>query len=475
MKVRSSASPRPTEATAVAATAGDPADPFLRARGFTAKPGEVVAVPSDDGRRVVLHVGVGPPGEVTTAILRRAAGAAARAVGRAGSLTLDLAGAAAPGVDAAAAAQAVAEGAVLGAYRYTAWRTQQDGTGLREVVVVSAEKAAVARGVRAAEAACLARDLVNEPGGSLTAPALAARAAEVAAAAGVEATVHEEKAIRRLGFGGLLAVNQGSTQPARFVELAYEPPRAGRGTRTVALVGKGITFDAGGLSIKTAEGMAAMKADMGGAAAVIGALSAAADLRVPDRVRAYLPMTDNMLGGDAMRVGDVVRHYGGSTTEVLNTDAEGRLLLADALAYATEARRGHPRPDRVLDLATLTGGCVVALGTRTAGLMANDDDLASEVLAAAERAGEPVWRLPLPEVEKRRLESKVADRKNTGHRYGGVLHAGLFLRDFVADGVPWAHLDIAGPAFNEEADDAEIPAGGTGFGVRTLLELLAAS
>jgi leucyl aminopeptidase len=269
-------------------------------------------------------------------------------------------------------------------------------------------------------------------------------------------------------------VNQGSTQPARFVELAYEP--TGRGARsapTVALVGKGITFDAGGLSIKTAEGMASMKSDMGGAAAVIGAMSALADLKIGVRVRGYVPMTDNMLGGNAIRVGDVVRHYGGSTTEVLNTDAEGRLLLGDALAYATEERRGHRRPDAVIDLATLTGGCMVALGTRTAGLMGTDDELAARVLDAAERAGEPVWRLPLPEEEKRRLESKVADRKNTGHRYGGVLHAGLFLRDFVAGDVPWAHLDIAGPAFNEENDDGELPAGGTGFGVRTLLELLA--
>jgi leucyl aminopeptidase len=472
MKVRSATSARPTEATAVAVTADSIDDPFLEARGFTAKPGEVVAAPTDDGRRVVLHVGVGPASGVNPAVLRRAAGAAARAAGRAKVLTLDLARSASPDIDGAAAAQAVAEGAVLGAYRYTEWRTQQNGAALREAVVITGEKAAVARGARAAEAACLARDLVNEPGGSLTAPAFAARAEELAATAGIECIVHDEKAIRRLGFGGLLAVNQGSTQPARFVELAYEPARPRRGARTIALVGKGITFDAGGLSIKTAEGMAAMKSDMGGAAAVIGALSAAADLKVPVRVRAYLPMTDNMLGGDAMRVGDVVRHYGGSTTEVVNTDAEGRLLLADALAYATETRKGHAAPDRVLDLATLTGGCVVALGTRTAGLMANDDDLAADVLAAGDRAGEPIWRLPLPDVEKRRLESKVADRKNTGHRYGGVLHAGLFLRDFVADGVPWAHLDIAGPAFNEEVDDAEIPAGGTGFGVRTLLELL---
>jgi leucyl aminopeptidase len=422
----------------------------------------------------VLHVGVGPAAEVTAAVLRRAAGAATRAAGASRSITLDLAGAAVDDVDAADAARAVAEGAVLGAYRYTAWRTKPEPSRLREVTVVAeaSAKRAVAAGARAAEAACLARDLVNEPGGVLTAPALAERAAAVADTAGISCTVHDDKAIRKLGLGGLLAVNQGSTHPARFVELGYEPAKGARSAPTIALVGKGITFDAGGLSIKTAEGLTSMKCDMGGAAAVIGAMSAVADLEVPVNIRAYLPMTDNMLGGDAMRVGDVIRHYGGSTTEVLNTDAEGRLLLGDALAYATEARRGHPRPDAVVDLATLTGACMVALGTRTAGLMANDDDLAERVLGAGERAGEPLWRLPLPEVEKRRLESKVADRKNTGHRYGGAIHAALFLRDFVANGTPWAHLDIAGPAFNEETDDADIPAGGTGFGVRTLLELL---
>jgi leucyl aminopeptidase len=467
MRVRAATAAKRADAVAVAVAADAVEDPYLVARGFTGKVAEVASAPSAEGPGVVLHVGVGPAADVSPAVLRRAAAAAARAAGAARTLVLDL------GADDADGARAAAEGAVLGAYRYDDWRTRPPEHRLREVVVLTGAKAAVAAGVRAAEATCLARDLVNEPGGSLTAPALADRAAAMAEAAGLDCTVHDEKAIRRLGFGGLLTVNKGSTQPPRFVELRYDG--GGRRAPTVDLVGKGITFDAGGLSIKTAEGMAAMKSDMSGAAAIIGALSAAGDLGVKAKVRAYLPMTDNMLGGDAVRVGDVIRHYGGSTTEVLNTDAEGRLILADALAYATEARRGHPAPDAVIDLATLTGACMVALGTRTAGLMGNDDDLCRRVLDAAARAGEPIWRLPLPEVEKRRLESKLADRKNTGHRYGGALHAGLFLRDFVAEGVPWAHLDIAGPAFNEEADDADIPAGGTGFGVRTLLELLTTS
>jgi leucyl aminopeptidase len=313
---------------------------------------------------------------------------------------------------------------------------------------------------------------VNTPGGELTASAFADRAADVAEATGLECTIHDKDDLDELGFGGLLAVNRGSTVPAYFVELAYDPPEADGSTPTVALVGKGITFDSGGLSLKPADGMTTMKCDMAGAAAVLGALSACADRDVKVKVRGYLPLTDNMPGPDATRVGDIVHHYGGSTTEVLNTDAEGRLVLGDAIAWATEAREGHPKPAAVIDLATLTGACMVALGTRTAGLFGNDEALVSSVQGAADRAGEPVWPMPLPAEEERRIESKIADRKNIGHRYGGAIHAGLFLRAFVADGIPWAHLDIAGPAFNEDNDEAEIPAGGTGFGVRTLLELL---
>ncbi len=352
--------------------------------------------------------------------------------------------------------------------------------GAREVLARATRRSvaewrdAVAAGVAAAQATCLARDLVNEPGGSLTAPVLAERAAEVAAGAGLGCTIHDEKAARKLGLTGLLTVNRGSAVPARYVELTYEPAKVAKGTPTIALVGKGITFDAGGLSIKTADGMATMKCDMGGAAAVLGAMSACAALHVPVRVEGHLPLTDNMLGGDAMRVGDVIRHYGGSTTEVLNTDAEGRLILADALAYATETRKGHAAPDAAIDLATLTGACMVALGSRTAGLFSADDGLAERLSEAALRAGEAVWRMPLAEGERHRIESKIADRKNTGYKHGGAIHAALFLSDFVADGVPWAHLDIAGPAFNEEGDDADTPAGGTGFGVRTLLEALTA-
>jgi leucyl aminopeptidase len=368
---------------------------------------------------------------------------------------------------------------VLGAYRWHGYRTgpPPKGTGDVQLVVpggapITAARAATGAGVRRAEAAAFARDLVNEPGGMLTAPEFAAQVAVAASAGDVACTVHDEDSLRALGFGGLLAVNQGSTVPPRFVELAHDPDDADDDTPTVAFVGKGVTFDSGGYSIKTAEGMTTMKCDMGGGAAVAAALVACRDLGVPVRARGYVPLTDNMIGGDAQRVGDVITHYGGSTTEVLNTDAEGRLILADPLAYVTEQREGHRRPDAVVDLATLTGACMVALGTRTAGLWANDDDLAERIFAGAERAGEAYWRMPLIDAERKGLDSKVADRKNVAGRYGGANTAALFLRDFVADGVAWAHLDIAGPAYNEGADELEVPAGGTGFGVRTILALL---
>jgi leucyl aminopeptidase len=247
------------------------------------------------------------------------------------------------------------------------------------------------------------------------------------------------------------------------VELTYQP--AGAKT-TVALVGKGITFDSGGLSIKTAEGMIGMKGDMGGAAAIVGALSAAKDLGIKVRVRAFMPLTDNMLGGDAQRVGDVIKYKNGTTVEVLNTDAEGRLILADALIAAS-----REKPAAIVDLATLTGAQVVALGKKVAAVLGNHDGWTEQVRNAGNASGEPIWPLPLWDAYRRDLDSTVADMKNVGSRSAGTIVAGLFLSAFVPDGQPWAHLDIAGPAWADN-DDAEVSAGGTGFGVRTILELL---
>ena len=274
----------------------------------------------------------------------------------------------------------------------------------------------------------------------------------------------DEKEIRKQKLGGLLGVNRGSEQPARFLRLEYAPAKA---SGTVALVGKGITFDSGGLSLKPADGMIGMKGDMGGAAAVLGAFSAIATLGAKVKVLGFLPITDNMTGGDATRVGDVLTARNGKTIEVLNTDAEGRLILADGLSLASEAA-----PDAIVDLATLTGACMVALGERIAGLMGNDQGWIDQVQAAADAAGEKVWPLPLPSYLRGKLDSELADMKNiTSTRYGGALAAGVFLQEFVGEGIPWAHLDIAGPADSSEVE-GELVKGGTGFGVRTLVSLL---
>jgi leucyl aminopeptidase len=439
--------------------------PGAAVAGFEGKPGQVFLVGD------ALLVGVGPAASVSADGLRRAAGTAARAAGRAERVATTLLSAAAgvDGVTPAAAAQAVAEGFALGAYSFTAYRSDPKPNRLSRVDVVggggTAVRNALERGARVAEAVALARDLVNEPGGLLTAPKLAAETTKIAERTGLTITVLDEKGMAKAGIAGVLAVNRGSTIKPRFVELTYEPPAKPKAT--VALIGKGITFDSGGLSLKTADGMTTMKDDMGGAAAVIAAMSACADLGVKVRVRAFLPLTDNMPGGDAMRVGDVIRYRNGRTVEVLNTDAEGRLVLADALCVASDER-----PDAIVDVATLTGAQEVALGKRVAAVFSNHEGWAEQVLAAGERAGEPLWPLPLHETYRRDLDSKVADLKNiSGNRFAGAIVAALFLREFVADGIPWAHLDIAGPAFGD-ADDGELSAGATGFGVRTLLALL---
>jgi leucyl aminopeptidase len=362
--------------------------------------------------------------------------------------------------------QAFVEGIVLGAYSFDRYKSDAKPSAIAKVVLVGsggrAWTQAATTGAAIAEAVNWARDLVNEPGGSLTPTELAKAASAMARRAGLKVTVHDEAAIKRLKLGGLLGVNRGSAQPPRFVELTYEP--AGRATGTLALVGKGITFDSGGLSLKTGQGMMTMKCDMGGAAAVIGAMSVLPVVKPRVRVRAFVPMTDNMTGADATRPGDVLRIRNGKSVEVLNTDAEGRLILADALSLASEAE-----PDAIVDLATLTGACMVALGPSIAGLM-GDGEWISQVREAADRAGERVWPLPLPPDYRKQLDSPVADMKNIGGQYGGSLTAGLFLKEFVADGIPWAHLDIAGPAFLD-AEDGENPKGATGFGVRLLVEL----
>ncbi|HKA82454.1 MAG TPA: leucyl aminopeptidase [Acidimicrobiales bacterium] len=471
----------PTDRTAVDALgvgvfadgfgAGDAPAPldhaFLEGQGFEGKPGQTCVTPGGDGL-VVVAVGLGDESDAGVATYRRAAAALARAAQRQQDVATDLLESVPERLDRPAVAQAIAEGIVLGAYRYTELKTDPEPSRIASVLLVGRGGqrvgAALERGRAIAEAVCLARDLVNQPGGTLTPAAFAARAEELAASAGFSVEVLDKSAIEDQKLGGLLGVNRGSGQEPRFVRLAWEPERP-RGT--VALVGKGITFDSGGLSLKTTDSMVGMKGDMAGAAAVLATFSALDSVRPPVRVLGFLPLTDNMPGGDATRVGDVLRIRNGTTVEVLNTDAEGRLVLADALSLAGEAE-----PDAIVDLATLTGACMVALGTGIAGLMGNHDGFVEQVRVAADEAGEPVWPLPLPDDLRRQLDSDVADMKNVAAgRWGGALIAGLFLDRFVPEGTPWAHLDIAGPADATE-EGSESRKGGTGFGVRTLLRLL---
>jgi len=442
---------------------------FLSAQGFTAALGEVATVrSSDDGKpSTVVAVGLGSKDTATAATYRRAGAALAQANSHRKRVATTLLADVPEDLDHAEAARALAEGVVLASYRFTAYKSDPKPVALERVVVVDeggrTTTAALTTGQAVADAVCVARDLVNEPGGSLTPSVFAERAVNLGREHEFAVRVRDERAIKRARLGGLLGVNRGSTEPARFVELSWSPVRP---KATVALVGKGITFDSGGLSLKTTEGMKTMKGDMGGAAAVLATFCALAAVRPQVKVLGYLPLTDNMPGGDATRVGDVLRIRNGTTVEVLNTDAEGRLVLADALVMAADAR-----PTAIVDIATLTGAAKVALGDKMAALMGNDDELITQVRAAADAAGEMVWHLPLPEYLRPKLDSEVADLKNVGGRDGGALVAGLFLKEFVPAGMPWVHLDIAGPAESSE-NDGELRKGGTGFGVRTLVNLL---
>jgi leucyl aminopeptidase len=441
---------------------------FLAGVGFEGKVGESQALLSEDGG-VVVAVGVGPADDVDAEVVRRAAAAAVKAAWRATSMATTLLDALPAGADRGRAAQAMAEAMVLAAYRFGRYKNDPKPCALTTVTVLGRGGAPVQRGlergVAVGDAVVIARDLVNEPPGAMTPRDLEKAARRLAKEQGLGLEVWDEKRIAAEGLGGLGGVAAGSDQPPRLLRLEYAPAGA-RGT--VCIVGKGITFDSGGLSIKTGDGMMTMKCDMAGAAAVLGAMSALPALAPKVRVLGYAACTENLPSGKATKPGDVLRFRNGKTAEVLNTDAEGRLVLADALSLAVEQG-----PDAIIDLATLTGACVIALGPDVAGVMGNDDTLIDEVRAAADRAGEPVWPLPLPKRYRKLIDSEVADIKNIGTGgKGGALTAGLFLKEFVGD-TPWAHLDIAGPAFRD-SEDGYLPKGGTGFGVRTLLELLTA-
>ncbi|MFI0904859.1 leucyl aminopeptidase [Streptomyces sioyaensis] len=454
----------------------------LETLGASGAEGEVTKLPAADGLKapVVLAVGLGDAPAKGDAYdneaLRRAAGSAARALSG-----TKKAGFALPVEDAEAAA-AVSEGALLGAYAFTTYRSNGNGASakggkkndaksapLGEAAILGGKprdkefKAAAERSVALAEEINRARDLINTPSNDLDPKSFAAQAQAAAKEFGLKVEVLDEKALKKGGYGGLMGVGQGSETPPRLVRIAHTHPKA---DKTLALVGKGITYDSGGISLKPPGHNETMKCDMSGAAAVFAAVVAAARLGLEVNVTGWLALAENMPSGSATRPGDVLTMYSGKTVEVLNTDAEGRLVLADALTRASEET-----PDAIVDVATLTGAMVLALGTRTFAVMANDDAFRTAIHEIAEEVGEQSWPMPMPSELRKGMDSPVADIANMGERMGGGLVAGLFLKEFVGEGITWAHLDIAGPAFHEGAPWGYTPKGGTGSAVRTLVRL----
>ncbi len=430
--------------------------------GASGKPGEVTVIPApaEIGADRVIAAGLGAQADLTGERVRRAAGEVSRAAAGHRRVVSALGR-----VDLAAAA----EGHLLGAYSFAGYRDPAKSPIDRMVLWVErADRGArevLHRAIVTAEAVALARDLVNTAPNDLPPAVFADRAASAARTAGLRVQVLDEKALARGGYGGILGVGSGSTRPPRLVRISYKPARA---KASVALVGKGVTFDSGGISIKPAAGMDHMTSDMAGAAAVVATVIAASALTLPVAVTATVPMAENLPSGSSYRPGDVLRHRGGKTVHVLNTDAEGRLILADAIVRACE-----DKPDYLLETSTLTGAQVVALGNRTMGVMGTPE-LRDRVAELARQVGEGGWAMPLPEELREGLDSPLADIANvSGDRAGGMLVAGHYLSEFVADGVAWAHLDVAGPAFNTGKAHGYTAKGGTGVPVRTLLAVLA--
>jgi leucyl aminopeptidase len=423
---------------------------------------------------LVAAVGLGEPDGMTAETLRRAAGAATRALAGCERIALAL-----PigGIDGkpAETVPVLAEGALLGGYRFAGYRSRPNPgqrDPVRNVSVVVPDgveddaESGLNRAVALSGAVTRARDWVNAAPNELRPPRFAELVADAAGNAGLEVDVLDEEALRKGGYGGILAVGSGSAAPPRLVRVAYRPDNP---TRHVALVGKGITFDTGGVSIKPSNGMWDMKCDMAGAAAIGATMLAVAALKPDVSVTGYLPMAENMPSGSAYRPGDVLTMYSGRRVEILNTDAEGRLILADAIARACE-----DEPDYLLETSTLTGGQITALGKRVAGVMGSDE-LCQRVREAGERVGEPSWVMPMPEDVRKSMESEIADASQcaTGmDRAGHMLQGAVFLSGFVADGLPWAHIDVAGPAYHTGEPYGYIPKGGTGAPVRTLVAMI---
>jgi leucyl aminopeptidase len=422
----------------------------------------------------VLTIGLGKPRDEWPAdTIRRAAGVAARSLGRAEVVITTLGEL--PG---AGACSAAVEGLILGSYRFTAFRTKKTApkdNGLRKITMLSTAKDAKkhsAHGAAVATAVATARDFVNTPPSHLFPAEFAKRAKALGESVGLEVEVLDDKALQKAGYGGVVGVGQGSSRPPRLVRLIHRGSRLakiqkGKQAKRVALVGKGITFDTGGISIKPAASMHHMTSDMGGAAAVIATVTLAAQLELPIDVIATVPMAENMPSATAQRPGDVLTQYGGTTVEVLNTDAEGRLILADAIVRACE-----DNPDYLIETSTLTGAQTVALGARIPGVMGSDE-FRDRVAEISQQVGENGWPMPLPDELQDDLKSTVADLANvSGQRYAGMLVAGVFLREFVADGVAWTHIDVAGPAYNTGSAWGYTAKGATGVPTRTMFAVL---
>jgi leucyl aminopeptidase len=443
--------------------------------GATGKADEVIKIPGNSVR-LLIFTGLGKAStSYSHETLRRAAGAAARVLTNQKSATFALP---VRNLDDVAA---TAQGAGLGAYLFNDFRSDESVTSISPLASakIFTPHAAKAEYKDIAEEATviskythLTRDLINTPPSHLNPASFAARMVdEVKAAGGARAgltiTVMTEGALKSKGYGGITAVGQGSANPPRLVRITYTPTGKVKPAKHYAFVGKGITFDSGGLALKPALGMEAMKSDMSGAAAVCGAVLAIAALKLPVTIDTWAPLAENMVSDNATRPSDIITIYGGKTVEVLNPDAEGRLVLADALQRAQEEKK----LDAIFDIATLTGAQVVALGTRTSAVMTNNESLSSAFLSVTEKTGEQFWPMPLPTELRASLDSPVADLANIGDRMGGMLVAGIFLKEFVSDDLPWLHLDIAGPAYNDRSPHGYTPVGGTGIGVRSLIAL----
>lgn len=453
--------------------------------GATGAADEVIKLPGTSTKLVVL-TGLGesrPQNDYSHETLRRAAGAAARNLAGHSAATFAL-----PHSSITDFA-AIAEGSLLGAYAFDEFRGTSKAdrkAPLSKVTVFSknSKKSDYIKALKRSEVIAkytyIVRDLINTPPSHLTPDSFCQRFRKLASGTRVKVEILNDSQLRKLGYGGIIGVGQGSANAPRLLHLSYTPAgskvgKSAKKLKRYALVGKGITFDTGGLALKPAQGMEAMKSDMSGAAAVSAAILAIAELELPIAIDAWAPLAENMVSDTATRPSDIITIYGGKTVEVLNPDAEGRLVLADAMMRAAEVGKKAGGLDGLIDVATLTGAQVVALGTRTSAVMTNNSEFSDSFLKLADRTGEQFWPMPLPEELRASLDSPVADIANIGDRMGGMLVAGLFLKEFVAPELPWLHLDIAGPAYNEGKPHGYTPVGGTGVALRTLVALAESS